>query len=382
VTGRSPLALRTPARQPVIVSFAVAILLLVSSAFGQESELKHWDLGLSTTDGDVSPDDRFVAVTSTSRVAAQIVEFLEVWDFRQQKKIATAQLATYSSAERVKYPVRFTADGLLLAAADRTRLHVFEGASLRTARLIEPPLPEDFRISAVESSPIGHAAIIAAWKEKREHDGMLFAYDLDTGRLLFDWKPPSWVRPISISWKPDGTEFAVAATDPSLDKGCRLHIFSTSPWRQVREVRGKTPCSIAFTNSHLYAVGGSLFGKGHVFRRHLGMTVFDTNRWKRQKTIFLPGKDIHDSVSFANVRLLADTGTVKTSFDWTDMVGYASASTAQFTLWEGEAQSILLTSPQLSISRRELSLGLDMRLSRSGKMVLVNPKNPQVFQLP
>jgi WD40 repeat protein len=359
------------------------MLAQAGTSSGTTQETDHWDLGVIATDADLSPDDRLIAVTSEVPIApqraAQIVESLEVWDYRQHKKIAGAGLATYVWTEKGKNPVRFTADGLLLAAADSTKVHLFETASLRSIRVIEPPLSQGFRIRALETSPIGHVAVIVTRRE-RIRTCMLFAYDLDTGASLFDWKPPDWVCPISIAWKPDGTEFAVAATDPAI-KSDRLHIFTTDPWAHVRVLSGEIPPFLAFSNDHIYAVGGSLFGKGSVFKRHLGMTVFDVHGWKRQKKIFLANKDIHDSVSFANGRLLADTGTVKTDFDWSDAVGYAFATDAEITIWEGEARSIIFTSPPLQIEKphnREVRL----RLSRTGRMVLFNPQNPQVFQIP
>jgi len=79
------------------------------------------------------------------------------------------------------------ADSLLLAASDPTRLHVLEAATLEPIRLIEPPLEDGYRIFAVETSPIGHLVVVAA---NYSTSGMLFAYDLDTGRLLFQWKSP------------------------------------------------------------------------------------------------------------------------------------------------------------------------------------------------
>jgi hypothetical protein len=374
-------ALRTQAWQWAIISVA-ALLLQLLPAVAQSPRIQHWDLGLITMDADLSSDDGRLAVTSASRTAsqgaAQIVESLEVWDYRQHIKVASTQLATYVWAEEVKNPVRYTADGLLIAAADPTRVHVLEANSLRSMRVIELPLPQDFRIRAVELSPIGRIAIIVMRRE-RIRTCVLFAYDLDTGNLLFDWKPPSWVCPTSIAWKPDGTQFAVAATDPSI-KDDRLHIFSANPWALQKTLKGQIPPYVAFSDDHVYAVGASLFGKGSVFKRHLGMTVFDAHGWRRQKKIFLPNKDIHDSVSFANGRLLADTGTVKTNYDWSDLAGYAFATNAQATIWKGEAESIIFTSPPLTIAKH--ARGARMRLSRSGKMVLLNPRNPEVFQVP
>jgi hypothetical protein len=362
-----------------LVSVIVFALLAATAQEASPTTSDHWDLGLTTTDADISPDDRLIAVTSEFHTAphatAQTVESLEVWDYRQHNKIASSKLATYVWAERGTNPVRFTADGLLLAAADSTKVHVFETASLRAMRLIEPPLPQGYRISALEPSPIGHVSIIVTRRERRTC--MLFAYDLDTGDLLFDWKPPDWVCPISIAWKPDGTQIAVTATGPSI-KADRLHIFSTNPWAHVRTLKGEIPGPIAFSNDHLYAVEGA-DSKSSLFKSHLDMTVFDAHGWKRQKAISLPHKDIHDSVSFANGRLLADTGTVKTDFDWLDGVRYAFATSAQITIWEGEARTIIFTSTPLPTKRPS---GIRMRLSRTGRMVLFNPQNPQVFQIP
>jgi hypothetical protein len=96
-------------------------------------------------------------------------------------------LATYAKFRPTPDAVRFSTDGLLLAASDPTRLHVLEAATLEPIRLIEPPLEDGYRIFAVETSPIGHLVVVAA---NYSTSGMLFAYDLDTGRLLFQWKSP------------------------------------------------------------------------------------------------------------------------------------------------------------------------------------------------
>jgi len=246
-----------PCPNKLVLFFFIAALCTGLFAQKVPLETNHWDLGVITTDADLSPDDRLIAITSelptAPQEAAQIVESLEVWDYRQPQKITSSQLATYVWAKKGKNPVRFTADGLLLAAADSTKVHVFEAASLRVARLIEPPLPQDFLITALEPSPIGHVSIIVTRRE-RIRACMLFAYNLDTGDLLFDWMPADWVCPTSIAWKPDGTQFAVAATDPAI-KDCRLHIFSTNPWAHLRVLKGQIPPLLAFSNDHVYVVG-------------------------------------------------------------------------------------------------------------------------------
>jgi hypothetical protein len=351
------------------------LLATAIPACGQSAEIDHWDLGLATSDADLSPDDSLLAVTSVSlpvagEAGAQIIDSLEVWDYRRHKKVAGAKMA-FSPVG-----VRFTADGsFLVVVAEPTRLHVLDAATLKSVRLIELPLSEHFRISVMETSPTGHVVIVAA--DNGNIYGALFAYDLDTGRQLLEWKPPGAVH--SISWKPDGTQFATAAPYLCTSIGNEVDVFSAETWGHVQSLSAKNAHSLAFSHDRLYAVQTSLC-KGSVFKRHLGMTAFDAHGWKREKTIFLPKNDIHGSVSFANGRLLADTGTVKTDYDWSDMVGYAFATDAQLTIWEGDAKSVIFTSAPLAIPKRPSETRL--RLSRTGKMVLFNPQSPQVFKVP
>jgi hypothetical protein len=251
------------------------------------SEPNRWDLGLNTTDADISPDDRLLAITLESRIApqragGQIVESLEMWDYRQHAKISSTQLATYINVQPTPNAVRFSADGLLIVASDPTRLHVLETATLKSIRLIEPALEDGFRIFHVETSPMGHLVIIAA---NYYTSGELFAYDLDTGRLLFHWKSLHAVS--SISWKQDGTLFAVAAPFLCTRDRDTVHVFSTNPWLHLKTLTARNPCRWRFRRttstwssqagarvqcstaiwawSHLPFVGGSE-GRRYTFR--------------------------------------------------------------------------------------------------------------------
>jgi hypothetical protein len=344
-------------------------------ALGQSFESNHWDLRLTTTDADISPDDRLLAITLESRGAPQIEESLEVWDYREHAKISSTQLATYVKFRPTPNAVRFSADGLLLTASDPTRLHVLEAATLKSIRLIEPPLEDGFRIFDVETSPIGHLVVIAA---NNYTLGVLFAYDLDTGRLLFQWKAPHAVS--SISWKQDGTLFAVAT--PALCTWYRdtVHIFSTNPWLHLKMLTARNPVSLAFSEDHLYLVESS-WCKGSAFDRHLGLEAFAVRGWKRSKTLYLPHEDIHSFVSFANGRLLANTGEVRTEHDWLDGTTTGINLNVQFTIWKGDTSSIEFTSPPLAVPARRVFQKSGLRLSRTGKMVLLYPQ-PQVFQIP
>jgi hypothetical protein len=347
---------------------------------GQNSEPSHWDLGLAATDADISPDDRLLAITLESprapqKAREQIVETLEVWDYRERAKISSTQLATYINIKPTPNTVRFSADSLLLAASDPTRLHVLDAATLKSIRLIEPPLQNGFRIFDVETSPIGHLAIIAA---RSYGSGVLFVYDLNTGRLLFEWKSLHGVS--SISWKQDGTLFAVTTPSP----GCSRfrdtvgHVFGTNPWQHVQTLTARNSSSLAFSGDHLYLVESS-FCKGSVFNRHLGLEAFAIRGWERSKTLYLPHKDIHSFVSFANGRLLADTGEARTEQDWLDGTTWGVDVYAQFTIWKGDTSSVEFISPPLAAQAPFLKSGL--RLSRTGKIVLLYPP-AQVFQIP
>jgi WD40 repeat protein len=349
-------------------------------AFGQSSESNHWDLGLTATDADISPDDRVFAITlespSTHQKAREpIVESLEVWDYRRHVKISSTQLATYINIKPTPNAVRFSADGLLLVASEPTRLHVLEAATLKSIRLIEPPMEDGFRIFAVETSPVGHLVIVAA---NHETSGVLFAYDLETGQLLFQWKSPHGVS--SISWKQDGTLFAVAT--PFLCTWFRdtVHVFSTNPWLHLKMLTARNPVSLAFSGDHLYLVESS-FCKGSAFDRHLGLEAFAIRGWRRSKTLYLPHEDIHSFVSFANGRLLANTGEVRTEHDWWDGTTSGIIANVQFTIWKGDTSSVEFTSPPLVAPAHRALLKSGLRLSRTGKMVLLYPQ-VQVFQIP
>jgi WD40 repeat protein len=280
-------------------------------------------------------------------------------------------LATYINIKPTRNAVRFSADGLLLVASDPTRLHVLEAATLKSIRLIEPPLEDGFRIFGVETSPIGHLVIVVANLE-------LFAYDLDTGRMLFQWKSPHGVS--SIAWKQDGTLFAVAT--PVLCTGFRdtVHVFSANPWKHLQMLTARHPVSLAFSGEHLYLVESS-WCKGSTFDRHLGLEAFAIRGWERSKTRYLPREDIHSSVSFANGRLLANTGEVRTEHNWLDANAWGDNVNVKFTIWNGDTSSVEFTSPPLAVPVQPSFLKSGLRLSRTGRMVLLYPQ-PQLFQIP
>lgn len=356
-------------------------LIQVACAFGQSSEAKYWKLELAATDADLSPDDRFLAITLESPVGPRkagepVLESIEVWDYRRNNKISSMQLATYPNIAPTPNRVRFTADGMLLVASEPTKLHVLQAETLRLLHVIEPPLSPGFFIFRVETAPGGHIVLIGA---NRYTVGMLFAYDLDSGALLFQSELPNGAS--AIAWKQDGTQFAVAT--PSLCTRDRdtIHVFSTHPWSHLRTLSARHPTSLAFSQERLFFVeSGSC--KGSMFDRHLGLQSFDLRGWRRQKPLLLKDRDIHDSVSFANRRLLADTGKLITRHDWLDATTWGDAVDAQFTVWMGESLSIEFTSPSWPQPRRPPASRF--RLSRTGKvvMVLTDQEDPEIFQIP
>lgn len=346
----------------------------------QTSETSHWDLGLITTDADLSPDDRLVALTRwtehpSARVDSERAVSVELWDYHQHRLITATRVSSGNPDCRSRTnAIRFTADGSLIVVAVACKVHLLEATTLKSVRVIEPALRANFEIGAIETSPVSRVAIIAA--DEGNIYGVLFAYELDTGRQLLQWESPGAVH--SISWKPDGTEFAIATPFPCAHIGNEVRVFSAETWAPVQVLSAKNAESVAFSNDLLYTVQTSEC-KGSLFNHHLGLEEFKVGKWKH-KTVFVPHTDIHDSVSFANGRLLTDTGTVKTDYDWSDMVGYAFATNAQITIWKGEAQPTILTLATSALAKHRS--GVRMRLSRTGKMVLLNPQNPQIFQVP
>jgi hypothetical protein len=120
-----------------------------------------------------------------------------------------------------------------------------------------------------------------------------------------------------------------------------------------------------------------------MFDRHLGLESFDTRQWNRQKTIFLRDRDIHDSVSFANGRLVTDSGKLETRHDWLDATTSGDTVDMQFTVWTGETPSIEFTSPSWPVPSRTPPAMSLLRLSRTGKMVIfIHQQHPEVFEIP
>jgi len=380
--------MRTRRHRLVLFFFIVALATslfsqgvpVVESQARQTSETRHWDLGLITTDADLSPDDRLVAVTrwaehSSARVDSEHAVSVELWDYHQHRLITATRLSGGNpDCKSRTNAIRFTADGSFIVAAVACKVHLLESTTLKSVRVIEPTLRANFEIGAIETSPVSNIAIVAA--DEGNIYGVLFAYELDTGRRLLQWESPGAVH--SISWKPDGTQFAIATPFGCAHIGNEVRVFSAETWAPVQILSAKNAESVAFSNDRLYTVQTSEC-KGSLFNHHLGLEEFKVGGWKHQ-TVFVPHTDVHDSVSFADGKLLADTGTVKTDYDWSDMVGYAFATDAQITIWKGEAQPIILTAAPSALAIR--GSGVRMRLSRTGKMVLLNPQNPQIFQVP
>ncbi len=355
---------------------------LVVSAFGQSPAIRNWDLRVAATDADFSIDDRFLAVTvETTNTPADghsyATESVQIWDYRDNRKISGAELATYLKAGPTPNCVRYTADGKMLVSSDPTRLYVLDPSSLKLLRVINPELSTDFRIFHIETAPTGHVVLIAANRVER---GILVAYDLDSGRLLFKWKSPRRIN--SVDWNSDGTRFAVAA--PLLCTRIRdtLEVFGTNPWSHLRTLTARNPASLAFSQGRLFWVESG-YCKGSLIHRQLGLESFDTRTWDRQKAVFLRERDIHDSISFANSRLVADTGKLELKHDWLDGTSWGDAVSIQFTLWAGEPASVEFTSPSWPIPLQPPPAMSQLRLSRTGKMVvLIHNRSPRVMEIP
>src|SRR6202035_554285 len=142
-----------------------------------------------------------------------------------------------------------------------------------------------------------------------------------------------------------------------------VHVFNTNPWLHLKTLTARNPASLTLSEDRLYLVESS-FCKGSAFDRHLGLEAFDARDWNPRKTIFLPGTDIHDSVSFENSRILANTGNVKTRHDWLDGTTWGTDTDTRFTIWKGDADSITYSSPPLAVPVPAHGRDIGLRLSR------------------
>lgn len=358
----------------------LAACLLLHSGSAQAPTAPHWELSVPVLDADISPDDRFVAITTESPEFPQrgetVNESAAIWDYKQHKEIAKAAVADSLAGLRARSgPIRFTYDGAFLVAAAEGSIRVFDAATLKLLRTIEPPLSSGCCIREIETSPVSHVALVAA--DNNGLRGELLAYNLDDGRELL--RRTDITRATSIAWRPDGAQFALAMPFPCSRRG-DIEVFSFGSWAQIAQIHGPNLESVAFGSNKLYAVQTS-FCKGTVFNRHLGMEVFDS-KGKHKKNILLAGRDIHDSVSYSNGMVLADTGTVNAEFDALDMTTSAAAAAARMTIWKSDTGSIAFSSEPIDIHAGSHTPYAILRLSRTGKMVIVVDRYVRVFQLP
>jgi WD40 repeat protein len=361
---------------------SASVLLGCSLVLGQQSEIPAWDFALRVVDADLSPDGGLLAVTTESgrtpqEVGQETTVSLEVWDYRQRKAVATMRLAPYrrSTVRTIPRPVRFSSDGSLLAVADVATVRVLEASTLKPLRSIRTAVDPDWEINSIETSPVGHLAIITSGGYERGH---VFVYDLDAGTPLLRWDPPQDTAH-SMAWKPDGTLFAIGASRPCSPMG-EVDIFAANSWTHVKTLKARNAVSLAFSNERLYAVQPG-HCKGLFFGHHLGIEVFDTQGWEPLDPIVVKGEDIHDFVSFANGRLLADTGKLKSEHNWLDATTWGVATDEQVTIWKGDVQSLIFTSPLSSTSPGFATRKL--RLSRTGRVILsLESEHLKVFELP
>jgi hypothetical protein len=162
-------------------------------------------------------------------------------------------------------PYAFLATDPFLLSLTWATVRVLEASTLKPLRMIRTAVDPDWEIDSIETSPVGHLEIITSGGHERSH---VFVYDLDAGSLLLRWDPPPNTSR-SLSWRPDGTRFAIAVSRPCGHVG-EVDIFATSSWSQIKTLKTKNSDSLAFSNERLYAVqSGSC--KGLFAGRQLGI---------------------------------------------------------------------------------------------------------------
>jgi len=87
--------------------------------------------------------------------------------------------------------------------------------------------------------------------------------------------------------------------------GGDVDLFRFGVWSHpASSIHGKHLMAVALSNDNIYGVQSSFFTKSAVFRISLKIEVFDI-KGNPKKPISLSHKDIHDSISYGNGRLLA-----------------------------------------------------------------------------
>ena len=409
------------------VTIAMACVLPAAMAAAREiappqRRLRTYELRGKPRAVDISPDEKLAVVQVTQSQAAtsdptqiRTVELAQLWDFRQDRLVAEAQLEEVTT-DKVHVPrdpfvprfARFTADGQLIVIYLHRHCYVFT-ASLRKLRLIEISGPPDVtrlhktrsgehssvetaRLTLLEISPLEHTAAVV-WV--RGYDGLnnqVGLLDLDSGRKLGEWNMRDegvgiW-DPTALVWSPNGRQlvFAVPNAFRCSSPGGAPDIFvvdAVSGRIRTQWTSGLLIGDIAVTpDQRVWTVDSGCIG---VFKNHdPKMKVFDLLTGKRVREFSGRESGVRYAVSASRKgdRVVAYTGKMKIKFDWGDMVSWSVPVDHTFSVWNSSNFEGLLTSQDWGLPRYDwqgAALPLVFRISAGGMFALAGTT---IYELP
>jgi hypothetical protein len=396
-----------PPRRFFLAAILLPIFLSIPPAGSAESgppqrQLKVFPLQGNPSSADISPDETLVATLVTRSDSTKTVEAAQLWDFRHERLIAEmplVEVATASHGVPTRRFTRFTSDGTLVVVYLDHCLYVLSGIDLHRIReipLTSPPdKTESFESKSVvrsytekasveifEVSPTGHRAA-ATWVGAGP--AQLEVYDLDSGKRLSEFyvRPPAGLR-----WDANGQQFILAVDtgnqipSPNQDPDL-LVIDALSGAERLLLNTGMAVGGIAITpDGRAWVVDRAERG---LFTNHTPkMKVFDLHTGKQLRKLEGHGSGVRYAVSASRSgdRVVAFTGTVKTKFDWGDMVSFDTVVDLSFSVWDANNYQGIVTSQTLPSPPKYWAFdpsGETLRISSKGGFVLFGPN---IYELP
>jgi len=406
-------------RLVITLAFLALSTSLCLAQLGRSSKqvsLKTFSLQEGVNSADISPDESLVAIERTSEHKTAdnttiFSEVVELWNFREDKVVATATLKSVDeqpmSSNVAHNPlmtphfVRFSGEGKVVVVyldGSITLLRASDLGFLRTVMIAVPPnitRPHVYKgnsrivvvhtkLEAMEMSPTG-TSLALLWVTGFSHGSVDF-YDISTGQLMAGWEAPSglillegghhlaWdsVSPLVYVALPNATPCGNPNNIPDV-----LGVDSQTGMTKVGITTGLIVGDIAVTPGHeLLAVDRNCVNV--LQNHHPRMKVFDLSTGKFARNVQADGTGVRYAVSVSRdgQRAVAWTSDMRCQFDWLDMVCYDRAVKEMLTIWHLPDFSVVASAVVNTPSDRPL------RMSSMGRYVLTYGKTVSVLELP
>jgi WD40 repeat protein len=370
----------------------VATAMNAADAAPPQRDLKAYPLPPGAASGDISPDEKLVALETgeTAVVGGQSkrkeLRFVrvQIYDFQKGQLLGER---SFDDTQWRGHLVRFARDGRSVLAAAENVVHILTVPELREIRRIEMPMDTTSSrialISAMEISPDGQT--VAVLRPLDDKVGRIEIYGLVSGRQVSSWTtPPGWVRfSLGLTWAPDGRALYVAIPNrtPCLPASKTPDVFEFEvPSGNVRRKisTDMTTGNIAVSaDGRLFAADRNCIG---VFANHdPKLKVIALATGETIKTLSGRGTGLRYFVAASGdqSRFLAYSGTVKPNIDWLDATASPKFVDETFSVWNMHDYSPIVTSQNIpGLNRAEV------RMSTTGRFVVVAGFTSGVYEVP